>query len=344
MSTERNRVYLQHPTKENALLPAQLLKEDDGLISMRLLEELTLPANNETKQFFHDQHDLFYGFSCQVLRMESSGPNPIVSVKKIGSKKRHESRETVRIPVYDDLVTAKLDDQHGCEVFDVGYNGISVVSTYGEINRNTWVQIELVFDCAVVTGRMKVRYRKRLKDGRYRYGLYIDLDDKHFSRELSNITQALQSLKARRASRITASFTYQTSLSEAEPSIVFKEMEQATKKQKATSPQYKRERRMHDRKAWECPGKVYILEDRRMRVLDINTVDLSQGGLCFVCKPYIYEGTELMFERAVPGGLFRVVSCVQNVSLGLEGLHRVGVKFTEAPLKPGETHKKYYMI
>ena len=176
------------------------------------------------------------------------------------------------------------------------------------------------------------------------YGLNVDADDQHFAQELANITQAIQNLKARRASRISSPHFYQTSLSDADPSVVFKAMEEATSKQKAAAPQCKRERRMHDRKAWEGPGKIYILEDRRMRVLDINTIDLSQSGVCFVCKPYIYEGTELLLERAIPGGLFRVVSSVQNVALGRDGLHRVGVKFTEAPLKPGETHKKYYMV
>lgn len=347
MSTERNRIYLQHPTKENELLPAQLLKESDGLISMRLLEELTLPANSESKQFFHDQHDLFYGFSCQILRMESSGPNPVVSVKQIGPKERHEQRESFRLPVYDDSVTATVNDQFEAAVFDMSYGGIAVVLEYGGFTDETWLKIDLVFDCVTVTGQMQIRNRKLLNDGRYRYGLAADMANKEFLGELERIVQTLQNVKARRASRLGTNNRYQPGINydfgEDKEEAKKKEAEKVAAEEAANSSN-KRDRRMHDRKSWAGPAKVYILEERQLRVLEVSTMDLSQGGLCFVCKPYIYAGTELLFEKQGPGGLFRVCSRVQNVDLNGDGMHRVGVQFVGAPLKPGETHEKYYMV
>ena len=344
MSDERNRIYLQHPTKQNALLPAQLLKEEDGLISMRLLEELTLPAQSETKQFFHDQHDLFYGFECTVLRMESAGPNPVVSVKQTGPRERHENRETFRIPVYDDIVTVTLEDRYAGAVFDIGYNGLAAVIDYDGLRVDNWIKVEIEFDCVKISGRASVIYRKSLNDGRFRYGLKADPLDKTFGKELSRITQALQNLKARRASRLGTNNLHVTRVGEDSDDDTVKAMEQAARGQSRSGITNRRERRMHDRKAWEGPAKVYILEERQLRVLEVSTVDLSQGGMCFLSKQYIYEGTEVLFEKPVPNGLFRVCASIQSIALNNDGIHRVGLQFVGAPLKPGEVHEKYYMV
>ena len=87
-----------------------------------------------------------------------------------------------------------------------------------------------------------------------------------------------------------------------------------------------------------------VLEERQLRVLEANTIDLSQGGICFVCRSYVYEGTEVLFEKPSPKGLFRVVAKVMSVAMVGNGLHRVGVQFVGSPLKPGETHPKFYMV
>ena len=343
MSEERNRIYLKHPTKQDALLPAQLLNSEDGLISMRLLEELTLPANVETKQFFHDQNDLFYGFECQVLRMESSGPNPVVSVRKTGPKERYENRETFRIPVYDDLVEATLDDRYAADVFNMGFNGLAAVIDYGGYKTGSWIKLEVRFDCAKATGRARVRYCNALKDGRFRYGLLIDPLDKALSKEMERITHALQNLKARRASRLGVNNGRATTQAPAHDKGTAQETEQTINGHHEANGSNRREWRMHERKAWEGPAKVYILEERQLRVLEVSTADLSLGGLCFVSKQYIYEGTEILFEKPVPGGLFRICARVKIIELR-NGVHRVGVQFIGPPLKPGEVHEKYYMV
>lgn len=351
MSTERNRVYLQHPTKEGELLPAQLLKEDEGVLSVRLLDELMLTPNTETKQYFHDHNDLFYGFSCHILRMESGGPNPVVAVKQTGPKERHEKRETFRLPVYDDMVTAIVNGRHNAKVHDISFNGMAIVVDHESYGIDSWLDIELTFDCVTINGQMQVRNRVKTRDGRFRYGLQADPVNRDFRKELERITQALQNMKARRASRLGtnnkhgAKAAADAAIAELEKKAEAQKLaENESKMQDAESDDSRRDRRMHERKAWAGPAKVYILEDRQLRVLEVNTVDLSQGGICFFCRQYVYKDAEILFEKPSPGGLFRVVAKVCSVEMVGDGLHRVGIQFVGTPLKPGETHPTYYMV
>lgn len=344
MSIERNRVYLQHPDNEDTLLPAQLLKEEDGILSVRLLEELMLKPNSETKQFYHDQNDLFFGFSCQILRMESAGPNPVVSVKQTGPKERHEHRDVYRVPVFNDTITVTINGKYPGQVLDISQGGLGIMLEFGGLKPEACVNAELVFDCKPVSGLMQVRYRKKNKDGRFRYGLAVDPVDNEFAKALTNIRHELQNVKARRASRLGTARADQAPNRPAPTANNNNPAHSPAPTAASNEKTNSNNKRAHERKDWTGPGKVYILEEARLRVIEVMTSDLSQGGLSFECKPYIYEGTELLFEKPGPNGVFRVCAKVRSVFVNKNGMHRVGAQFVGAPLKPGETHPTYYMV
>jgi len=345
MAAERNRIYLQHPHKEHEFLPAQLLKEDEGVLSVRLLEELLLQPQSESRHYFHDQDEAFCTFSCQVLRMESAGPQPVVSIVQTGPKERHEKRETFRVGVFDQCVSAQVNDEDRGEVINVSYQGVGMVLEDGSYAEGTWLKVVLSYDSETVEGYMQIRNRKERKDGRYRYGLVADPDCGTLVKALSEITQSLQQVKARRASRLGTNNRYPNDGSadaENDPSTADKQTQPDTKKRAFVSPDGTK--REHLRQNWPGKGKVYILEDRQLRVLDVNTIDISQGGMCFTSKQFIYKDTELMFEKQAQNGLFRITATVRAAHMNEEGTHRIGVQFNGPPLKPGETHPKFYMI
>jgi len=345
MATERNRIYLQHPQKEDEFLPAQLLKEEEGVLSVRLLEELLLPPQSESRHYFHDQDEAFCTFSCQVLRMESAGPQPVVSIVQTGPTERHEQRETFRVGVFDQWVSAEVNDEDQAEVVNISYQGLGMVLEDGSYAVGTWLKVVLTFDTETAEGYMQIRNRKERKDGRYRYGLMADPDCASLVKALNDITQTLQQVKARRASRLGTNNRYPKHGS-ANDAVT-----QSDKGEQKQSPGDSRQfvspdgtKREHLRKNWPGKGKVYILEERQLRVLDVNTIDISQGGMCFTCKQFIYQDTELLFEKPAHNGLFRITAKVRASHMNDQGMHRIGVQFTSPPLKPGETHPKFYMV
>lgn len=336
-ANRRNVVYLENPRQEDELLPAQLIKEDDGVISMRLLQNLMLEPNTQSRHFFHDPEQRFFGFACNILRVESGGENPIVSVIQTGPKERQENRETFRIGIYDDSVTAKISGKYAAEVLDMGYYGIALVATPGSFVIDAWLDVEVCYDQVRTRGRMQVKNRSTLKDGRYRYGMMADTTDMHLVKDMANIVQTLQTIKARRNSRLSNKPLSFKGSTEDECSG-----EQADKKQSNANEKTVESpdgtKRRHLRKQWTGEATLYVREQLQLRVLDVHTQDLSQGGVCVLSRQYIYEGTEVMFEKPLGDKTFRVCGKVCNVFVNAAGMHRVGIQFTGAPLKHGEKH------
>ena len=95
-------------------------------------------------------------------------------------------------------------------------------------------------------------------------------------------------------------------------------------------------KREHQRTPWPGMAKVYIREEHNLRVLSVETGDLSRGGISFTCPQYIYEGSEVLFEKPIEGGFFRVMVTIVNVRVQNGGIHRIGAKFIGVPLRPGE--------
>lgn len=95
--------------------------------------------------------------------------------------------------------------------------------------------------------------------------------------------------------------------------------------------------RQHARRDWPGAARVYIRDDTNLRVLNVNTLDLSEGGLGFSCAQPVYEGRKLLFEKPTPsGGAFCINAVVRSVRMIPGARYRVGVQFLGKPVMPHE--------
>ena len=171
----------------------------------------------------------------------------------------------------------------------------------------------------------------------------VDPEDADLVSQLSRISQELQNLKAKRASRIGVNNKATAQADQTDPQGDASasgqsdgkptEAQSGNEEQTPSSDSTKRE---HQRAPWPGMAKVYIREAHNLRVLSVETGDLSRGGISFLSPQYIYEGSEVLFEKPIEGGFFRVMVTVMNVRVQNGGKHRIGAQFLGVPMKPGE--------
>ncbi|MEM9019604.1 MAG: PilZ domain-containing protein [Planctomycetota bacterium] len=336
MLEKAQRIYVQHPTRKDNLIPAAVVEVKEHRARVRFLQPVALPAKKRTRLFFHDQHQAFYSIACEVVRMESLGPQPVGSISLIGEPQRDDQRQTLRVQVHGDEVSARIDNVGDGRVLNLSCTGLAVSLDSDGLAIDTWVTLAIGYDGQPITGRMQVRNWSKLTDGRVRYGLVADPCDGQLLSELSRITQNQQQIEAGRASGFGGNLRY--SAGENPQSIESNAAEESSAvDQPAAKETGGRSKRQHDRRPWTGAAKIYLRESQNLRVLDVKTIDLSPGGLSFECPKYIYEDSELLFEKPIPGGMFRIRGEVRSVHVDQSGKHRVGIKFLGIPLQPNES-------
>ncbi|MGB0767259.1 MAG: PilZ domain-containing protein [Phycisphaeraceae bacterium] len=340
------RIYVTDPNREDNLIPAVVSETLGEKVIVRFLQPITLTPGAETELRYHNQHNCFTRVPCQLQRMFSSGQYPTGALVLTGDEEVAENRSSFRVTVADDIVQATISGDTQADVVNISAGGIGAVVDIDDYKLGDWIKIALQYDCGEHTGRMQVRSVWAQDDGRFRYGLMADPDEADLVSQLSRITQQLQQVKARRASRIGtnnragAAVAEDTATpAETKPS----NQDQQTGEQTPESDELCQDgtQRQHQRNRWPGMAKVYIREEHNLRVLDVETGDLSRGGISFVCPQYIYKDSEILFEKPISGGFFRVVATVCNIMVREKGTHRIGAKFVGAPLKPGEIPKAY---
>lgn len=91
--------------------------------------------------------------------------------------------------------------------------------------------------------------------------------------------------------------------------------------------------RRHVRKKWVIELQIKIEEaaavDAVARDLAVTTQDLSRGGFSFLCRHFLYPGTQV--EAQIPSlpGSPVLKGVVANCSYAENGQHRVGIKLTQ---------------
>lgn len=334
------RIYVQHPSRADNLIPAAVLDVHDNRIRVRFLQPAAVPAKKKTQLFYHDALHVFHSIECEVIRMECAGTQPIGSLGLIGKPQRNDQREAFRVGAHGDSFPVQIDGAGQGELINISCTGAAAAFGYDGLAVDSWLNVTLVYDLQPITGRMQVRNWSKLSDGRIRYGFKADPEDGQLLSELSRITQNLQQLKARRASRLSGAARKQTGLNasvdhEDTNAVDAKAPPKALSHAEDTDADGQ-SKRQHQRKPWNGVAKIYLREEQNLRVLDVSTIDLSPGGLSFASSNYIYQGSELLFEKPIPGGLFRIRGKVRSVHVHAPGKHRVGIQFIGSPLKPGE--------
>ncbi len=331
------RIYVRDPEREDNLVPGVVSETLGQKVMVRFLQPVSFRPGVETVVFFHNQNNCFTSVPCQMQRMFSSGQYPTGALVLSGEAEVAENRSSFRVDIHDKSLTAMVNDEEQGEVVNISCGGIGLLLDSEEHKLEKWLNITLQYDCGEHAGRMQVRSMFRDKDGRFRYGLRADPDEADLVSQLTRITQDIQNIKARRSSRIgvnnKAASTGAEDESEAQTAT-----EQAdansSEQQAPTSPDGTQRR--HQRNPWPGMAKVYIREDNNLRVLSVDTDDLSCGGISFTSPQYIYEGSEVLFEKPITGGFFRVMIAIRNVRVTKGGAHRVGAQFLGAPLQPGK--------
>lgn len=330
------RIYVRDPEREDDLVPGVVSETLGQKVMVRFLQPVSFKPGAETVVFFHNESNSFTSVPCQMQRMFSSGQYPTGALVLTGEEKVSESRNAFRVDVHDQSVAAIVNKSEQGEVVNVSCGGIAVLLNSEEHESEKWVDVTLQYDRDEFTGKMQVRVKYQDKDGRYRYGLMADPSDTSMISQLSRITQELQTQKARRTSRIGVNNKGKSSatkgVSTQNPAEQAKDDQ--TKEEKPASPDDTK--RQHQRNPWPGMAKIYVREEHNLRVLSVDTEDLSRGGISFLCPKYIYEGSEVLFEKPIAGGFFRVMVAVRNVRVQDGGSHRIGGQFLGMPLQPGK--------
>lgn len=276
--------------------------------------------------YFHDADHVFISIACEIICIEPRGKHPIGSIRTIGDPVRNEQRQTQRVDAdgADISVQVQVSGENAQvlqgEVLNISGNGIRIVVDRGDLAAADWVDLTLAYDGQEIPGRMQVQNRCTRGDGRVRYGLMSDQKDGQLLSELARITQDLQDRHAQQgqgaATNPSDDLAHDNGQDQQDP------------------PQ---PRRAHERRPWPGIAKVYLREGKNLRVLDIHTIDLSSGGLSFACPSYIYDSSELLIEKPVPGGFFRIRGAIRSCQISGSGTYRVGMQFLGAPLKPWDS-------
>jgi len=338
------RIYVRHPDQSDDLVPAVVQETLNNKVMVRFLQPVSFPPGAQTTVLFHNASNCFTSAPCQMQRMFSKGQFPTGALVLTGEAAVAESRSAFRIDVHDQSVSATVNGKFSGEIVNISCGGIGLLLDVEDYMPDQWLDVTLAYGCDEFPGRMQVRSKFRDKDGRFRYGLMADPEGTDLLSQLTRITQEIQNLKARRTSRIgvnnKASGSSEDSSTNTNAPSEENDDSQADSGEDESLCSDGTKRR-HQRNAWPGMAKVYIREDHNLRVLSVDTQDLSRGGISFTSPKYIYEGSEAMFEKPIEGGFFRVMIKVRNVRVQNGGQHRIGAQFTGAPMQGGKIPEEY---
>lgn len=335
------RIYVRDPEREDNLVPGIVSETLGQKVMVRFLQPVSFKPGAQTVVFFHNASNSFTNVPCQMQRMFSSGQYPTGALVLTGEAEISENRSAFRVDVHDKSVAAIINKQDSGEVVNVSCGGVAVMLDTEEYEPETWLDVTLQYDSDEFTGRMQVRSKFQDKDKRFRYGLMADPSEPNLISQLSRITQELQNLKARRSSRIGVNNKAAANEQKTTQKQAADAKKQRAKAEEEKPPSEDGTQRQHQRNPWPGMAKIYIREEHNLRVLSVDTDDLSRGGISFLCPQYIYEGSEVLFEKPIAGGFFRVMVAVRNVRVQEGGMHRVGGQFLGAPLEAGKMPEGY---
>ena len=333
------RIYVRDPECEDNLVPGVVAETLGQKVMVRFLQPVFFQAGARTVFYYHNENNCFTSAPCQMQRMFSSGHYPTGALVMTGEPEIAESRSTYRVDVHNGSVVLCVRGEDKGEVINLSCGGVGAMMSSDSYQFGQWLDVTLQYDGDEHPGRMQVRSVFQDKDKRFRYGLMADPEEPSLISQLSRITQELQNVKARRVSRIGVNNKANASKSgdandgtDAEDKNEQDEQDGPSVEELVSDPGTKRQ---HQRNSWPGMAKVYIREDHNLRVLSVDTRDLSRGGISFVSPQYIYEESEVLFEKPIAGGVFRVMVAIRNVQVLKGGVHRVGAQFLGAPLQQG---------
>ncbi|MGB1125437.1 MAG: PilZ domain-containing protein [Phycisphaeraceae bacterium] len=320
------RIYVRDPEQADDLVPAVVQEILGEKIMLRFLQPVSFASGAKTTAFFHNKSNCFTSVPCQIHRMFSKGRYPTAAIIVNGKAEVAESRSAYRVDINDQTVTATINGEHHGEAANMSCGGIALLLDQEGYKNEEWLDVALVYESGEFRGKMQVRSQSKDLDGRFRYGLMADPQDTDLISQLTRISQEIQA----RAEALNVETEKQES----------KAKEEEEKRLQRPGP-----KREHQRTPWTGKAKVYLREEHNLRVLSVDTADLSRGGISFISPQYIYEGSEALYEKPISGGFFRVMIEIRNVQI-VEyghhiGQHRIGAMFLGTPMKGGAIPEKF---
>lgn len=322
------RIYVRHPDQADNLVPAIVEEKLGKQFVVRFLESISFGVGTETTVLFHDEANCFTSVPCRILRILSEDPQTGV-IMLTGEAAAIDSRSTSRIDVVDQNVTATVNSKYSGEVINMSCEGIALLLDLKEPIPDPWLDVTLAYGGNEFEGRMQVRNRSQEKDGRIRYGLMAASNGTELLSQLPRIIQDIQRLSEQRTAPGDVS----------EEAVAPSETDQQEEQEDSAPPE--ESKRESERAPWPGIAKVYLRESKNLRVLSVDTQDLSRGGISFIATQYIYEGCDALFEKPIEGGFFRVMISIRNVRVEDGGMHRVGAQFIGGPMQGGKIPEAY---
>ncbi|MEM1355537.1 MAG: PilZ domain-containing protein [Planctomycetota bacterium] len=299
-------IHVRAGTSQEDLFPGRLLISKDELPAIQFSRPTALPIGVELELLLHDQEGRFFGAPIRITRIDAAGDQPIAQIEIVGELTNRERRVAPRIEVPDDLMLVCIDNERTGSVVDISEQGMAVLIDTDSKPIGSWLEIDLTYNKRHVVGKMQAKSCKARGEGYFQYGLLANTepgDTLHAA--LGALTREMHRLAEETTARAGG----------------------------ATQENLRR----HPRRAWPGTARVFIREDTNLRVLKVNTLDLSEGGLGFSCPQPIYEGSEIVFEKTAPNGsAFCINAVVRSVCLLPGARYRVGVQFIGKALAPHE--------
>ena len=336
------RIYVRDPEREDDLVPAVVSETLGEKVMVRFLQPVSFSPGIETVIFFHNLDKCFTSVPCQLQRMFSKGQYPTGALVLQGEAEVAENRNSLRIDTLGQHMTATVNGTDRGEVVNISCGGIALLLDAEGYEPEQWLEVTLHDACGDYAGRMRVRSRFKDSDGRCRYGLMADPSGADLISQLTRITQEVQNISAPGDSRSVENNKANTQAATAGPGRPAHDEKRKTEQGKEDTPAPRDgTERLHQRTPWPGMAKVYIREENNIRVRSVDTEDLSRGGISFTSPHHIYEGNEVLFEKPIIGGFFRVMIVIRNIHILTGGMYRVGAQFRGAPLQPGVMPKGF---
>ena len=169
---EGSRVFLRFdsPSRGRLLQPGIVGEIQDGGWTLAFETRHHAIETGEEKLVYYDKGRQFVKQLVLVEAQSSDGPPFVLTLKSIGAEVSAGTREEDRVSTSGARLTATLEEEAGCPVWDVSLSGLAVIATrIYHVGR--CLKVAIRYEGEEYVGQVEIRCVHALDGGTTRYGL-----------------------------------------------------------------------------------------------------------------------------------------------------------------------------
>jgi len=164
-------LHIPEESKNRLLRPVKLLGISDDIHTARLEEEGVQIGEDTDVFLYYEIRNTFTQQAAHILTVDDEDPCSVIEFRITGEPVSVEGRGAFRVSAVTSNLTAKLGDQHDCQLLDVTISGFSVVAS-AEHNMAKVLDVTLRHQGRAFSGQASIQSVRELSPGRIRYGLH----------------------------------------------------------------------------------------------------------------------------------------------------------------------------